>query len=108
MSEIFITDDLAFAEDPCGATLLYKVFGADVGDVFQIGISKMSLQGCRSAIDNDNVSWQIGDKSLKVTGTRDAIVLTFTLQGPPGGTRSIELSGKSLEAFRAALGLLSE
>ena len=104
--EFMINRDLAFVLDPRGAMLLYKIKGSDAFDVFEIGIGHASLRACRNALNNDRVFWQIGDRSLTITGTRDAIELAFVLLGPPWGMRRVRLYGRNLETFRRALEFL--
>ena len=112
MREFQITNTLFFLEEPEGATLSFldtegDSLGDDVAVAYGVGMSWPSLNACREAIQADQVSWSMVDRSLTITGTRDELVLDFASPDPPYPKGRLILTGAELAAFRAALEALT-
>lgn len=106
MTEGTINDSLWFVKDPRGAVLHFHFSEGGTVDAFSVGMNRKSLTACYKALKLDTVYWRNADVSLTVEGKRNMVTLTFALQGPPYGTKTITLQGSSLEAFRSTLASL--
>jgi hypothetical protein len=107
--QILIAPDLFFlVPDARSAILVFLVTHGTLRETFAVNLLKKSMKACRNAIQADEIHWQMADRSLIVTGTKDAVLLTFRRGQTNLGSEAIRLSGTTLRAFRDTLEELSK
>lgn len=102
-----IREGLMLDSHPQGAVLVFisSETSNDGMDVYQIGMNRTTLVGCRRALESHKPSWENNGRSLRVkcTSTGD---ITLVFLGAPGAT--VTLSPQESAAFKEAISSLSE
>lgn len=109
MTEHPITNDLCFVESPPrGAILQWVCMEGGEADVFAVSMSWKSLKACRQALKESQISWEIQDGSLKISGTPEKLTLSFRISGSISLRKNLVLKGDALTAFNSVIGNLKK
>lgn len=102
-----IRESLLLDSHPEGAVLVFTSSDVSNGamDIYQIGMNRRTLNGCKRALESRKLSWVNNGRSLcvKCTPTGD---ITLVFLDAPGAT--VTLSPEESAAFEEAISSLSE
>jgi len=109
LRQIPIAPELFFlVPDERFAILVFPVSRGTPLEIFSVTMSRESMKRCHTALDADEIHWQMADRSLTITGTKDAVLLKFRRGQTDLSSEAIRLSGPTLRAFRDTLEELSK
>jgi hypothetical protein len=107
MDSFQIADGLVIEKDPRGAMVTYITSTAGEADVFHVGLSYKSLRACQKSLSRQTSSWETTDGSFRVIKADGKVTLVFWLQGPPHGTKELQLTTEEISRFDEAVATLA-
>jgi len=100
---IAIGSDLWFEGTQEGGTLNFKTGVGQENLLFQVGISRASLEDCYRKLGKSIIEWKIRDCSLALFGDQEELRLHFCALEQPRHSAEHVLRGRELRIFRYAI-----